>query len=305
MKKNISLIVLLALHSLIFGQINMSDSTAQVVGYWDLNESLTYIISNQKFQIQEGDTLSSEFEMYEVDITVIDSTADSYTIKWHYRDYYLESDDEIRKRLASILSDIDVIIRTSELGAFIEVVNWEEIRNYIMIGTSIMKEEYKDTPNMDKVIEQVENLYQTKEGIERATILEILQFYFFHGVKYKLSEKYTSNIKSPNLLGGEPFNAQITLWLDEINPDENNSVFHMHQIVDSTELTNATFEYLSSMAETLNAPPPIREEFPTLQNEIKRKYGIHGSGWLYYSIESKEVKAMNIKNIEKRIIELK
>ena len=36
-----------------FGQINMNDSTAQVIGYWDMKEKQTYIItreiSNQRF----------------------------------------------------------------------------------------------------------------------------------------------------------------------------------------------------------------------------------------------------------------
>jgi|GEM_PF-5327359 len=57
-----------------YGQINPADSTAQVVGYWDLNEKQSYIITEEKLKIQGTDTLSREYEKYAVDITIVDAT---------------------------------------------------------------------------------------------------------------------------------------------------------------------------------------------------------------------------------------
>ncbi|PKP36285.1 MAG: hypothetical protein CVT98_08405, partial [Bacteroidetes bacterium HGW-Bacteroidetes-15] len=269
--KNLSfgfLFLLLAVNSI--AQINISDSTVQVVGYWSLNESLTYVITNQKVKIQETDTIPLSFDRYEVDVTIIDSTSDSYTIKWHYRDYYIETDDEVMKRLSSIFEDMSLIIKTNEYGVFQEIVNWEEVKNFMLLTSALLKEEYKDIPNMDQLISQLEEIYKTKEAIESTAIDEIHQYYYFHGVKYKLLEDYHSQSKIQNRFGGDPFNAEITFWLDEINYDDNNSIFRMTQIVDSTELTNATFDYLSMMAGVLGTPPPIKEEFPPLTNEIRR-----------------------------------
>jgi hypothetical protein len=158
---------------------------------------------------------------------------------------------------------------------------------------------------MDQLISQLEEIYKSKEAIESTAIDEVHQYYYFHGVKYKLWEDYHSQSKIHNRFGGEPFNADITFWLDEINYDDNNSIFRMTQVVDSVELTNATFDYLTMMAGVLETPPPIKEEFPPLTNEIRRASRIHGSGWLIYSVETKEVKAENVTQIEERVIEIK
>jgi hypothetical protein len=286
-------------------QINMSDSTMQVIGYWDLNETLTYMLSNEKIKIQNTDTISRESVRYEVDITIIDSTSNSYTIKWHYRDYTIETDNEVMKRLSSIFDDMSIIIKTDEFGVFQEIVNWEDIKNFMLITTALLKDEFKDIPNMDQFISQLEAIYSTKEVIESTAIEEIHQFYYFHGVKYKLLDNYHSQSRLQNNFGGEPFGAQITFWLDEINYDDNNGIFRMIMEVDSTELTNATFDYVTKMANTLKAPAPKRDEFPMLTNETRRASRIHGSGWPIYSIETKEVKAEDVIQIEERIIEIK
>ena len=59
------------------------------------------------------------------------------------------------------------------------------------------------------------------------------------------------------------------------------------------------------MAETMQAPSPKREEFPYLHNETRTASRIHGSGWPIYSIQTKEVIAEDVIQIEERIIVIK
>ena len=287
------------------GQINIADSTAQVIGYWDNNEKQTYIISNEKLKIQGSDTISRDFYKNEVVITIQDSTENGYSINWFYCNYIVETDNLLIKKLSSLIEDMNVQIKTDDLGTFLEVVNWEEIRDFIIKGTSMLKVELKDIPNIDKVITQLENMYNSKQAIESSAINEILQFHYFHGLKYKLWEDYAYDYKLGNLFGGEPFDAKVNYWLDEINYDDNNAIYRMHQSVDSVQLTNETFNYLTKMAETMHTPAPKREEFPYLHNETWTVSRIHGSGWPLYSIQTKETTAENIIQIEECIIELK
>ena len=107
----------------IYGQINMNDSTVQVIGYWDKNEKQSYIVTQEKYKIKDSDTTSREFYKYAVDITIIDSTADSYIIDWFYKDYEINSENALINKLASITEDMIVKIRTNELGVFQEVIN--------------------------------------------------------------------------------------------------------------------------------------------------------------------------------------
>lgn len=84
------------------GQINMADSTVQVIGYWDNKEKQTYSVTYDKYQLKAADTLSKEQINYEVEVTIIDSTAKSYTIEWFYKDFKINSDNQFTKKLASI-----------------------------------------------------------------------------------------------------------------------------------------------------------------------------------------------------------
>jgi hypothetical protein len=287
-----------------FGQINMNDSSAQVIGYWDMNEKQSYIITQEKFKIKDSDTTSREFYKYAVDITIVDSTANSYIIDWFYRDYEIQSDNVLIQKLSSITEDMTIKIKTDELGVFQEVVNWKEVRDYILNSTKLMKKETKSIPNMDKFIKQVEGMYSTKQSIELGVVKEMQQYYTFHGGKYELGEEINADLQATNLYGGDPFDMKVTLWLDELNPDDNNFIIRMQQTVDSEQLTNATFDYLVKMAETMKVLGPKKEDIPPLTNDTWTASRIHGSGWIIYSIETKEVRAEGVTNIEERVIEI-
>lgn len=304
MKKNALICLIFTLSINLFAQLNMDDSTAQVIGYWDKNEKQSYSITTDKLKIKEGDTLSREQLSYTVDITIVDSTADSYLIDWMYRDYKINTDNELMKKVFTLAQDLKVSIRTNELGVFQEVVNWREVRDYMLKATTLLKAEMKEIPNMDKIIGHMEGIYSTKEAIEAGAVNEMQQFYSFHGAKYVYGEEYESEMKLPNLYGGEPFDAHVTVWLDELNPDDNNFILRMHQVVNPEQLTNATFEYMSKLSETMQIPLLTKEGMPEVSNNIWVASRIHGSGWVVYSIETRETKAQGYTNVEERVIEI-
>ena len=79
----------------------------------------------------------------------------------------------------------------------------------------------------------------------------------------------------------------------------------MKQVVNSEQLTNETFKYLKKIG-TFGNTIPDRKDFPSITNETYTASRIDGdTGWIIYSLESKEVKAEESTNIEERIIEIK
>ena len=298
-------VVLFLFSSTLFGQISVKDSTVQVIGYWAKQETQSYNISYNKFKIKSKDTISRELMNYEVDIKIIDSTANSYTIEWFYKNYSIDTDNELAQKLTSIANDIAVQIKTDEFGAFIEVVNWEEVRDYLAKVTETLKEELKAVPNHEKIIANVMNIYATKESIEANAIKDVIQFYQFNGVKYKLGEKLEGKLEVLNNYGGKPFETNVQFSLDEMNEQDDYSILRSNQIINSDELTDATYNYLKKLG-TFGDNFPPRNEFPSLTNETNTASIIHGeSGWVLYSIETKEITAEETTNIEERIIELK
>jgi hypothetical protein len=305
MNKIFTTIIISLFISNAFGQINMKDSTAQVIGYWNIGDKESYNISLQKIKLRETDTISNELMTYNVNVTVIDSTANSYSIEWFYHNYKTNSTNEIVKKVTSLSEDLKVIIETDEFGAIKGVKNWEEVSAYLKKSIGQIKIDFKDIPNMDKLFQQIEGMYSSKAAIESAAIQDAQQFHTFHGGKYTLGEVLEFSMQVPNIYSPKtPFDSKITLSLDELNSDEDNFIIRSSQEVNSDQLTNTTFEYLKNMAKTMKTKAPKKDEIGQLTNITTTASRIHGTGWLIYSILTKNVTTMGATNIEERIIEI-
>lgn len=305
MGKILFVVLILTFSLKINGQINAKDSTVQVVGYWDLNEKQSFQVSYKKYRIKESDTTYVIESNYDVDITIKDSTSDSYEIEWFYKNYDIKSENKIIKRLSTIAENMSVIIKTDEFGAFIEVKNWKEIKVYIDNIINSWKKEFKDVPNIEKIIEQTSIIYNSKSAIEGNAIKDILQFYTFHGGKYLLNETLTGNLNVRNNYGGKPFETKVEVTLDEINFEDDNSVIRSYQVIDSEQLSDAAYIYINKLAE-INHKKINKEDTPQVTNQTWVASRIHGlTGWTTYSILTKEVSAENTTSIEETEIQLK
>lgn len=304
MKHLIILLFIFTMTTNLQAQINMNDSTVQVIGYWDKNETQSYIVTHESYRLKGTDTTTRDFTKYGVDITITDSTADSYTIDWFYHDFDIKSDNELLQKISVIAQDMTITFKTNELGVFQEVLNWKEVRDYIFKGLKMFQKETKEIPNMDKYIRQVEKMYNSKESIEAAAIKEIQQFHTYHGGKYSFTNEINTTMKTGNLYSGEPFDTELILWVEEIDPDDNSAIICMEQTVNSEQLTKTTFDYLTEMAATLKTPAPLWNEFPALKNVTWTTSRIHGSGWVIYSIETKEVSTEEDVYVQESIIEI-
>lgn len=304
MKKTIVLNLILLFAVNIYGQINTSDSTVQVIGYWEKNEKQTYVVEDKKYKVKGNDTTSISSIKYKVDITIKDSTSNSYLIDWRYYDYEVTTDNELLKSLSSLIKDMTIKIKTTEMGEFQEILNWKDIRDYMNKAFGELAEKTKDIPNMDDFIKSVKKNYNSKEEITSSTIDEMHQFYSFHGAKYKLGEDISSVVQTENKLGGAPFDTDISVWLDEIIEDENFYVLRMSQFVNSEQLTKATIDYLKKMTKTLELKNIDIDNMPSIINESYLSSSIHDSGWILFSIETKKVSAEDFLNVVERTIEL-
>ena len=297
--------IIILISSNLFSQISIKDSTVQVIGYWSKYDKQSYDVTYEKYKLKNKDTISRELMKYEVEVKIIDSTANSYSIEWFYKNYSIDTENELVRKLTSIADDISVKIKTDEYGAFLEVINWEEVRDYLEKVTEKLKVELKDVPNYKEIIANVMSIYSTKESVEANAIKDALQFYKFHGVKYKLGEELTGKLETSNNYGEKPFETNVQYSLDEINETDGNSILRSTEIINSEELTNATYNYLKKSG-TFGDKFPARDKFPSLTNETNTASRIHGeTGWIIYSIETKTITAEETTNIEERIMIIK
>jgi len=288
-----------------FGQINMADSSVQVIGYWNIGDKQSFDITYEKYKVKGEDTTAGMMISYEVDVTVKDSTENTYIIEWFYKNYQVDTDNPLVQKIAKASDDISVLIKTDELGSVLEVVNWEEVQAYMVKAMKPLQEELKEIPAAMQILEQSMAIFSSKAAIEANAIKDAIQFYSFHGGGYTLNEEIEGEIQFANNMGGKPFDAEVALSLDEINEEDDNFVIRMYQSINSEQLTKVTYDYLLKVG-TFGDKIPTLEEFPPLANEVWTASQIHGStGWPLFSIETKEVSAEGVMNVEERIIRIK
>lgn len=305
MNKFLTIIFIVLFSSSCLAQINMADSTVSVIGYWDKNEKQTYSVIQEKYKIKDNDTASREVIKYDVDIFIKDSTAKSYTIVWTYRNFDASTDNKFTKRLMSLGNNMDVIIKTDEMGSFLEVVNWKEVREYIKDALATLEKEFKDVPKIKEITKQVGDMFTSREAIESGAIKDVLQLYTFNGAKYKLHEVLTGKQQLANLFGGEPFDADFEIEFAELDTTNSSAVLRYSQSVDKKHATDQTYEFLKKTARNVGAPEPKREDIPELSLEDRTASRIHGpSGWVLYSINVREITADNVMSVETREMEL-
>ena len=96
-------------------QINLNDSTVQVVAYWSKGDSYDYLYDYYKYNIQGKDTISWERTISKINITVIDSTENSYTLQAVYDtpNAIRSGSDSISRELTSRISRTSATTQSS------------------------------------------------------------------------------------------------------------------------------------------------------------------------------------------------
>ena len=303
-KKITFLISLFFLFPALNAQINMEDSTVQVIGYWDKNEKQSYQIQEKKATVVNEDTTSSQEFSYKVDVQIVDSTAESYTIEWKYFDYKYISGPQELKTILTAYQPTKVLVKTDEMGMFAEIINSAEINAAMTKRLKNLIKKYKSDQYLVSEFTALIDKYASKDAVEQLALSEIQQYYNYHGGRYKLDENLSATVKSPFMNLEEGIDAELNVWLSEINVDDNNYILQMSKILDEEAMKKLMYEEAKNDPELTPDEKPEIHDMPELKVETWAASRIHNSGWIVYSVQTVEVLFDNEKSTEERTIEL-
>ncbi len=232
---------------------------------------------------------------------MLDSTATSYTIEWLYKNIEAEGADKFTKSLSAIANNTKCIFKTDEMGSFQEILNWKEMQQVMKQGLEKLRKDFKDVPNIKTITEEVEKTMTTREAIEARAINEIHQFYTFHGGRYTLNEDNTRNQIS-NGVPGHPIGVELLLRLTDINVEDDNAIVRLWKTYDVKQMTDATFDMMKKLA---GGVAIAREDMPDVVFEESVFSRVHGSsGWIIYSIHTKQTATGDNVSVEETEIEI-
>jgi hypothetical protein len=274
--------ILLALTPCFSGR--SQNSTASCITNWRLGDTKIYSIVHEKNAVG-SDGKSSTFTIaYEAWVTVIDSSAKSYTIKWVFH-------QPKKSNLLSALSDslpiyngTSMIFRITDVGGFIELLNWEEVRDvYVhMLELSIPKR--MDSSAM-AALQASKNIFNTKEMVESSLIQEIQLFHAPYGYKFSPVET-TAKTEIGNPFGGEPFPAVQTSKITELDPKKDEFTLTFNLRVDKGNVKGIIDSLLKKMnIKEGKEMQTAREQYSFDLHDFSEYHFIRSSGWirrLYY-----------------------
>lgn len=258
-----------------FCQINVADSTVQVITYWDKHEKMTYDIATSKAKVKGIDTIFTQKANFKVDIEVLDSTATSYTVQWKYKDYVSLLSDESAELLANLYNGLTIKFTTDELGTFDKLLNWKEIKEH----NERVFSELKGKTNSQEILgKMLRKQFSSQQAIEEHSIKEIQLFHSFNGIGMKEGEVIEENVSKETFIG-ESVNSDITVELTEIDYENNTYIIKYWEDFEGESVIKL-----------------INSLFPFFKDEFEKSIGddmylndfmganIHETGWPLYLI---------------------
>jgi hypothetical protein len=246
---------------------------------------------------------------------VIDPTKTSYTISWKYEND-LGNNYNIPEELLNKFSKYkftEVKYKTSETGEFLEILNWEEVRDLLndMIDDIVLvlgERDKKAKKSLEKVMTPIKTLYSTKQGIEQLVIKELQYFHFPLGYEFNTKETLNYKDELPNMFGGKPIKADASISFNSIDTDNDFCVFSQELNMDP----NDSLEMLKLVLKKLGIKDKkLKEALKTSKFEIidRNTYEYYYYPGLPHKIETERTSIININNeegkrIDKTIIEL-
>lgn len=294
-------------------QLNLKDSTAQIVAYWNKGEKYCYNYAAQTIEIKGTDTTELSYSESKFELEVIDSSANGYLINYTKLSEAVSISDEkspiasLLKRVANIGNSISITFKTNEYGSLQEIVNFDEYKNSLMsqLETLIkeMEKELKDKTTREALNTAIAPFMS--DAYVYKSIEPITSLFSFHGYKFKLNERYTDNIQVASPFEqGKTLDGELQRYVAEFNPETTWTTFHSVTRYDKEQLKMTTLHYINSLLPE-NQKITSTSEVPEMSMDSYTSFTIHlGTGWPGYASFLQETGEPTKTKLKKWVIEI-
>lgn len=200
MKKKLCIILSLLLSLFSFAQ---EEEGASFVTYWSEGDSYEFEIRTEKIKRINDSLVDHKIGLSKAVLEVIEEMNDHYIIDLKLKTYGdLFSDDTIPSPLNDLIEDsekLKIRYKTSDLGAFLEVVNHDEIEAFM---DKIMNKITSETSIDSKAFKDAMQIVKSKEFIEEKMLENIQLIHYPLGYEFTFDTNYysseTTNLFDPS-----------------------------------------------------------------------------------------------------------
>lgn len=262
-----------------------STETIPFVAYWNKGDSHQFRVTKTLKQWRQDSLERNERSTYLATFTVMDSTPDSYTVRWTYDAGIFLPPGTDRKGLGEFQKG-EVIYRTDELGIFEEILNWEELsakvgESYSRMANELENQDEEKQVMIDEYRENILSILQSKESIEKIMFKELQVFHMPLGLEYQREDTVRYREELPNLLGGNPIGADAMMYLENVDLENEFCTMVVSMKLDQADVKAMIDQLLQAMV-TNSADPKELGEVRIEINDLNRF-----SYWYYPGIPKK------------------
>lgn len=221
-----------------------TENSIDVMPHWKNNETHFVKIKSTTTDNNNGQ-LQTYLSTFDAKLTVKEASDSSYKVEWIYTSSTLADNEPVlENQIVAKLINTKLLIKLSDVGRFIELINVDEVK---IITNKIVDELIANSaanPTMNVQYKAAKQLIASKQGLEIAILKQIKFYNFSFGFNYKLNFVQTNNIKFPNPLGGQPFDAVEKVQLTKLEPKNSVCTIETSKVIDGKTLKTTVIEYV-------------------------------------------------------------
>jgi hypothetical protein len=237
-----------------FTQNTVTDSSATCVAYWKKGDVKTVTINKTSINYKKTKPPETTKATCKAIMTILEESETGYKIQWQYKvDNSAPGISDLSK-FNELLTNLKIIYTTSETGAYDSLVNYEEVKKFMSTTLNeIGKLKKYESPEFQKFLDQFKTLLENRQGIEGFLMKDINVLHSPYGIEYDKKHPQVFESELPNIFGGEPFPAVVTLSLLKLDATNNSAKIRILQTIDKEKSAAILKEILIKLATPIRA----------------------------------------------------
>lgn len=272
-----------------FAQNIYTDSTVALIAYWSEGDVKQYTIHSSRTDYKDGTLEIEEKSTYHVTITVLEETLSSYTLSWKIR----MNDEDLDDPFCSIINGLDIHYKTDELGAFLKVLNIDDVRSAMSSAFNDVKSKLKKVSSNEMAIKELERTFSQREAIEQVLMKDVQLYHMAFGFEYFLEQKGIYESEIPNIFGGDPYPGIMEMVAIDLNKMDKTCKIIIDQYMDKEKAALLLTETLDDLSK--NSTPTFDIKQFEDHNEFRP---VLTTGWLDRAYHQRTVEINDLKRVD-------
>lgn len=234
-----------------------NENSVDVTPHWKNNETHSVKIKSTTTDNNNGKA-QNYLSTFDAKFIVKEASDSGYKVEWTYTNTKLADNEPVlENQIVAKLTNTKLLIKLSDVGRFVELINAAEVKVVANKAVDELIANSATNPTMNAQYKAAKQLVATKQGLEIIILKQIKFYNFSFGFNYKLNFVQTNNIKFPNPLGGQPFDAIEKVQLTKLDNKNSVCTIETNKVIDEKVLKSSVIDYVKKAT---NSNPQAMDE---------------------------------------------